>query len=114
MVASLTSDVAPPMIPAIACGARSASQIRRSSAVSVRSTPSSVVMRLAVVGEPHDDAAPGEAVEVERVQRLVALEQHVVGDVDDVADRAHARLDAAAAPSTPATSPIVTPATRPR
>ena len=35
---------------------------------------------------------PGEAIEVERVQRLVPLEQHVVGDVDDVADRAHPGL----------------------
>jgi len=50
---------------------------------------------LAVLGEPHDDAAPGEPGEVERVQRLVALEQHVVGHVDHVADRAHPRLDEA-------------------
>ena len=39
------------------------------------------------------------------MQRLVALEQHVVGDVDDVADRPHARRARAAAPSTPATGP---------
>ena len=95
----------PPMIPAMACGARSASQISRSSSVSARSTPSRVVIVSPVVGEPHDDAAPGEAGEVERVQRLVALEQHVVGDVDDVADRPHARLHAGAAPSTRATAP---------
>ena len=35
---------------------------------------------------------PAQPGEVERVQRLVALEQHVVGDVDHVADRPHARL----------------------
>ena len=92
VVVSDTSDVAPPMIPAMACGARSASQISRSSPVSVRSTPSSVVMFSPSFGEAHDDAAPGEPREVERVQRLVAFEQHVVGDVDHVADRAHARL----------------------
>ncbi len=32
----------------------------------------------------------GERVEVERMQRMAELEQHVVGDVDDVADRADA------------------------
>jgi hypothetical protein len=47
---------------------------------------------LPVAREPHDDAAPGQLREVERVQGLVALEQHVVGDVDDVADRSHAGL----------------------
>ncbi len=44
------------------------------------------------VGQAHDDAAPREPRQVEGVQRLVALEQHVVGDVDHVADRTHARL----------------------
>ena len=47
---------------------------------------------LAVGREAHDDPAATEPGEIERVQRLVALEQHVVGDVDDVADRAHPRL----------------------
>ena len=70
---------------------RSASQISRSSRCSVRSTPSSVVIFSPSFGEPHDDAAPREPVEVERVQRAAAFEHHVVGDVDDVADRAHAR-----------------------
>ena len=84
--------VDPPMIPAMACGTRSASQIRRSSAVSSRSTPSSVVDALAVVRHADDDAAAAEPDEVERVQRLVAFEQHVVGDVDHVADRPHARF----------------------
>ena len=44
VVVSDTSDVEPPMIPAMAWGARSASQMSRSSPVSVRSTSSSVVM----------------------------------------------------------------------
>ena len=35
-MSSATSDSAPPMIPAMPCGRRSASQIRRSSAVKVR------------------------------------------------------------------------------
>ena len=47
---------------------------------------------LAVGREAHDDAAPTKPREIERVQRLVAFEQHVVGDVDHVADRAHTRL----------------------
>ena len=47
---------------------------------------------LAVVGEADDDAATAEPGEVERVQRLVAFEEHVVRDVDDVADRPHARF----------------------
>ena len=56
VVAPSTSESRPPMIPAIACGARSASQMRRSSTVSVRSTPSSVVMFSPGVAQPHDDA----------------------------------------------------------
>ncbi len=44
LVVSDTSEVEPPMIPAIACGTRSASQISRSSPVRVRSTSSRVVM----------------------------------------------------------------------
>ena len=42
VVASLISVSAPPMMPAMPIGRSSASQIRRSSAVKVRSTPSSV------------------------------------------------------------------------
>ena len=38
---------------------------------------------------------PPQPAEVERVDRPAALEHHVVGDVDDVADRAHARRAAA-------------------
>ena len=47
---------------------------------------------LAVGRDAHADPTPAELREVERVQRLVAFEQHVVGDVDHVADRPHARL----------------------
>ena len=43
-------------------------------------------------GEPHEDAATSESPEIEGVERLVPLEQHVIGDVDDVADRSHPRL----------------------
>ena len=45
--------------------------------------------------EANHDAGPGQAIEVERVQRLVPFEQHIVGDIDDVADRAHPGLDQA-------------------
>ena len=39
---------------------------------------------------PDDERAPGQPLEVECVHRLSDLEHHVVGDVDDVADRADA------------------------
>jgi len=40
---------------------------------------------------PHDDLRTTEFREVEGVHRLPHFEQHVVGDVDDVADRPDAR-----------------------
>ena len=43
-------------------------------------------------GAPHDDPPAREPVEVERMERLVPLQEHIVRDVDHVADRAHARL----------------------
>ncbi len=46
---------------------------------------------LAVAREPHHDAATREPAEVVRVQRTAAFEHDVVGDVDDIADRAHPR-----------------------
>ena len=57
---------------------------------SVRSTPSSVV-----IGSPSPRQADAEAAAAERGQvvgvvRLAELEHHVVADVDDVVDRAHA------------------------
>ena len=39
---------------------------------------------------PDPDFAARELLEVERVHRLAELEQHVVGDVDDVVDGAYA------------------------
>ena len=59
--------------------------------MSVRSTPSSVVIFSPSAASRTTMPAPGEPAEVERVQRPAAFEHHVVGDVDDVADRAHAR-----------------------
>ncbi len=91
MVVSDTSAAAPPMIPAMPCATRSPSQMRRSASVSTRSTPSSVVIFSPAARQPHDDATAREPAEVVRVQRTAALEHHVVGHVDDVADRAHAR-----------------------
>ena len=44
VVASDTSEVEPPMMPATACGTRAASQMSRSSGVSSRSTSSRVVI----------------------------------------------------------------------
>ena len=43
---------------------------------------------LAVPGPAHDEPAAGDAVEVEGVQRAAGQQHHVVGDVDDVVDRA--------------------------
>ena len=45
---------------------------------------------LAGTRAPDDERAPRQPLEVERVHRLSELEHHVVGDVDDVADRADA------------------------
>jgi hypothetical protein len=45
---------------------------------------------LAVLREPNNDAVPGQLVEVERVQRLSALHQHIISDVDDVVNRCDA------------------------
>ena len=59
-------------------------------------------------------APPRSFAQVERVHRLAELEQHVVGDVDDVADRPDAAGAAAAPASSPATAPTVTSATAPR
>ena len=48
--------------------------------------PSSVVS-VSAARAPHDNGRPGQARVIERVHRVAQLEQHVVGDVDDVADR---------------------------
>ena len=67
-----------------------ASAMTSISGSSARSTPSSVVMRSPGRRTANPDFPAGELLEVERVHRLSELEQHVVGDVDDVVDRAHA------------------------
>ena len=58
------------------------------SASSVRSTSSSVVILSPGAGAAHGEPAAGDEVEVERVQRLAREQHRVVGDVDDVVDRA--------------------------
>ena len=45
---------------------------------------------LSGVGTPYDDAPAAERRVVERVQRVAEREHHVVRDVDDIRDRAHA------------------------
>ncbi len=70
--------------------ARSASAITSMSGSSARSTPSSVRMRSPGRARRTTIASARQALEIERVHRLAELEQHVVGDVDDVADRADA------------------------
>ena len=42
---------------------------------------------LTLLGAAHDESPTGDAVEVERVQRLPGQQHHVVRDVDDVVDR---------------------------
>ena len=71
--------------------ARSAPRRRRpapSRTSNARSTSSSVTIRSPSLARAHDDAPAAHLVEVERVQRLAGGEHHVVGDVDDVRDRA--------------------------
>ena len=87
VVPSETSEIWPPMIPAIPLGP-SASQ---TSAISGSKRALDVVERghrLALAGAPHDDPPAAHLVEVEGVERLAGGEHHVVGDVDDVRDRA--------------------------
>ena len=57
---------------------------------SVRSTPSSVVIDLAGLRAADAQLGPREPGEIEGVHGMAELEQHVVGDVDDRADRPHA------------------------
>ena len=87
VVVADTSLSAPPMTPASATAPRS-SAMTMSPACSARSTPSSVVIRSPRPAR-RTWMPPRELVEVERVQRVAQLEQHVVGDVDQVRDRAH-------------------------
>ncbi len=91
-MSAVTSASWPPMIPARAWGRRSASQMSRSSRSRTRVDAVEGGHGLAGLGAADDDAGTGEAVEVEGVERLVAFEEHVVGDVDDVADGTEAGL----------------------
>jgi hypothetical protein len=52
------------------------------------SLPSMATIFSAGVRLADDDLLPADQLRVERVERLAALEQDVVGDVDDVVDRA--------------------------
>ena len=45
---------------------------------------------LALLGTAHDDLPAAQEIAVERVHGLPHFEQHKVGDVDDVGDRAQA------------------------
>ena len=47
---------------------------------------------LAIAGLTDDDGAVGEARVVEGVERLATFQHHVVGDIDDQPERAHAAL----------------------
>ena len=85
VVPSATSDRAPPMTPAMATG-RSASAITSMSGGELARLAVERLDRFAGRRRPHADLRAGELREVERVHRLSHLEQHVVGDVDDVAD----------------------------
>ncbi len=88
------------MIPPMPTGVPSASQMRQSSPVSPRLRPCSPVVRshavegldrLAGPGPAHNEAWSGQERQVVGVGGLAELEHDVVGGVDDVVDRAHAR-----------------------
>ena len=90
VVASLISVSAPPMIPPMPIGRSSASQMSRSSAAQAAGH---VVERrdlLAIAGPPDAEAVAAQRRQVVGVVGLAELEHHVVADVDDVVDRAHA------------------------
>ena len=91
VVSSVISLSALPMTPPMA-DPPSASPISSISVESVRSVPSRVSERLARPRPANDDAATAHPIEVEGVQRLADGPHDVVGDVDDVVDRTHARV----------------------
>ena len=81
-----TSESAPPMTPATACGREPSAMTSMSPA----SLPHDAVQRPHGLSRPRaadPQLASREPVEVERVHRVAELEHHVVGDVDDVVDR---------------------------
>ena len=94
---------APPMIPPMPVGP-SASQTSTASASNTRSSPSSVTSRSPSRARRTCSAGPGDPVEVVGVHRLAEQQHHVVGDVDDVADRALADRRSGAPSATAATA----------
>ena len=88
VVESLTSELSPPITPAIASGL-SPSAISRSFGSSVRVTLSSVTNSRVSPARRTTILPSGDFTEVERVQRLSEFEHHVVGRIDDVVERAH-------------------------
>ncbi len=89
-VSSRTSVSSPPMIPAKAI-APSASAMTRSLRVELPRVPVEGGELLALARPAHHDLPPRERVEVEGMQRVAEREHDVVGHVDDVGDRPHAR-----------------------
>ena len=85
-----------------------ASAMTSMSASSVRSTPSSVVSRSPAAARRMRSSLPGQRVQVEGVQRVAELQQHVVGDVHERADRPDAGGLQARSSSRRATTPAST------
>ena len=90
MVRSVTSVSRPPITPASAIGPLG-SAITSMLALNVRFFAVQRNQALAEVGAPDDDIAVRYLVVVEGVKRLPILQHHVVCDVHDVIDGAHAR-----------------------
>ena len=86
VVASLTSDVSPPMTPAIPIGP-AGSAITRVSGSSAPLNVIEVSEPLAGRRPPDDDPAVVDGGRVKRVDRFPELDHHVVARVDNVADR---------------------------
>ena len=87
VVPSRTSERAPPISPAIEVGP-SASSITTISRVERARLAVERLHLLALPCAADRQPRPGDAVEVEGVQRLAAEQHRVVSDVDDVVDRA--------------------------
>ena len=87
-VRSLTSDRPPPITPATACAA----PVGNDQHVGIECAIGTVERLDALAGRraANADFSAGDFLEVERVHRLPQLEQHVIGDVDDVVDGPYA------------------------
>ena len=86
-VSPVTSESAPPMTPATATGALGVGDhqhVRRRACASGRRACEASRRR---ARSARGSAPPPSFAQIERVHRLPELEQHVVGDVHDVADR---------------------------